>query len=89
MSDSNISYIPSTTGTINQNSTGGQFTIGQNSIGVPFNWQWNYPYGYHSYYQYNWVTINKAENGFVVIKDGKTFVASTPEEIVKLLIEVK
>lgn len=33
----------------------------------------------------SWVSVDKAENGFIVKKDGKTFVCKTAEEIVEFL----
>lgn len=61
----------------------GGSTLG-NTINTGSVWPYTYWYPYTNV-PYNWVTVNKAENGFVVTKNGKTYVASTPEEIVNLL----
>ena len=44
----------------------------------------HYPYQY-IYTPVPFLTIDKAENGFIIKKDGKTFIAKTAEEIVKYL----
>lgn len=43
---------------------------------------YQYPY---QYVKTSWVSIDRAENGFVVIKDGKTYVCKTVSEVSKLL----
>lgn len=68
--------MSTTTWPINTDSTG--------TITWPNYNSWSY-YPIKSY----WVTINKAENGFIVEKDGKTYIAATAEEVTKLLSEEK
>lgn len=38
---------------------------------------------------YNWMTIDKAENGFIVKKGYKTYIAKTAKEVLKYLQEDK
>ena len=76
------------------NTSQGQMNSGQNtSMSISNGYLYGYPY-YQTYYpQYYyttpWVSINKAENGFIVVKDGKTFICKKLEDLVKLLEEVK
>lgn len=84
--------IPSTT------TSGTSFTIGHaGTIGAAngivnnssLNTFWPYYYPYYHYQTPAWVTINKAENGFILVKEGKTYICKKAEDIVKLLEEPK
>jgi len=51
-----------------------------------YNWVYLYPSYYsYTYPVYGYVTVDKAENGFIITKNGKKYVAKKAEEIVKYL----
>lgn len=56
-----------------------------NSSGLLYNpYYYSYPY-YYGTVPTPLLTVDKAENGFIIKKDGKTFICKTAEEIVKYL----
>lgn len=75
---------------LNVNSTTSTATIGHLSVANgTTNTFWPY---YYQYYPYSyqtvkapWVAIEKADNGFIVMKEGKTFVCKNVKEITALL----
>jgi hypothetical protein len=60
-------------------------TLTSNTTTISAGWPYlQYPYSYQTY-KTPWVAIDQAENGFIVVKNGKTFVCKTIDEISKLL----
>lgn len=71
----------STTGTIGI--ANGIVNSGMNTACWPYHY---YPNWYQTYYQPKpWVSVEQAENGFIVVKDGKTYVCQNAEEIIKII----
>ena len=83
---------------INTNSGVSPLTIGRangivNSSVTTACWSYDnypslYPSLYPTYYQPRpWVSVEQAENSFIVVKDSKTYVCQNAEEIVKIISE--
>jgi hypothetical protein len=74
---SDITVTTTDSGTVNTNLL--------TTTNTPY-WSYTYP---HTYSTSSWITIDKAENGFIIRKGYQTFIAKTPEEVLKYLVEDK
>lgn len=63
------------------------FTVGSTTGTLNSNYYHTYPFSpySYSYIKTPWVAIEKAENGFIVVKNGQTFVCKNIKEITTLL----
>lgn len=75
-----------------------QTGTGINTIPVTNHYPYNYPNIQnswwpntivHNYTVTPWISIDKAENSFILKKEGKTYVCKTEQDIVELLKENK
>ena len=66
---------------------GGSTNVATSGYGYWNGYSWVYPWNTYtySYPVYGFVTVDKAENGFIITKNGKKYVAKKAEEIVKYL----